>query len=134
MKKSALVTLIIAIVLIVLGIGLSVYGAFLGVPQSYYHHYDHGFISYHVRYISPSMGSGSVARDFGHMIFNGGLVALAISFILNIHKEKEDPETKKREAEADRREAVKARAEAVDATVHETAEESKAEKDKEENS
>ena len=67
-------------------------------------------------------GSGHAAATFGHMLFNGGLVALVISFILNIRKDKEDKETKEREAKADKAEAVKARKEAIDAEVHEPAE------------
>ena len=120
MRKSALVTLIIAIVLIVLGIGLSVYGVYLDSPHSYYHAYNHGFVSYHVRYFTSALpGSGHAAATFGHMLFNGGLVTLVISFILNMRKDKEDKETKIREEKADKAEAVKARNEAIDAKVDE---------------
>ena len=120
MRKSALLTLIIAIVLIVLGLGLSIYGVYLDSPHSYYHAYNHGFVSYQVRYYSSAaVGSGHAATTFGHMLFNGGLVALVISFILNSRKEKEDKETRIREEKADRAEAVKARSEAVDAKINE---------------
>ena len=122
MRKSAAITLVIAIVLIVLGLGLSIYGVYLDSPHDYFRSYDHGFVSYHVRYVTSGYGSGHAATTFGHMLFNGGLVALVISFILNIRKDKEDKETKEHEAKADKVEAVKARKEAIDAEVHEPAE------------
>ena len=122
MRKSALTALIIAIVLIIVGLGLSIYGVYLDCPHSYWHSYSHGFVSYQVRYSSTMLGAGHAATTFGHMLFNGGLVALVISFILNIRKDKEDKETKEREAKADKVEAVKARKEAIDAEVHEPAE------------
>lgn len=120
MRKSALVTLIVAIVLIVLGIGLSIYGVYLTSPHSYYHAYNHGFVAYQVRYVTSAVaGAGQGALTFGHMLFNGGLVALVISFILNIRHDKEDKEVKAREEKANRAEAEKAKAEAIDAKVDE---------------
>ena len=119
MRKSAAITLVIAIVLIVLGLGLSIYGVYLGSPHEYFRSYDHGFISYHVRYVTSGYGSGSAATTFGHMLFNGGLVALVISFILNLHRDAEDKQVREKERKADRAEAEKARAEAIDATIHE---------------
>lgn len=119
MRKSAAITLVIAIVLIVIGVGLSVYGIYLDSPHGYIRSFDHGFVSYHVRYVTSGYGSGHAAATFGHMLFNGGLVALVISFILNLHRDKEDREVREKERKADRAEAEKARAEAIDATVHE---------------
>ena len=58
---------------------------------------------------------------FFTMLFNGGLVALVISFILNLHQDKEEKVVREKQRKADRAEAEKARAEAIDATVHEEA-------------
>ena len=121
MRKSAAITLVIAIVLIVLGLGLSIYGVYLDSPHDYFRSYDHGFVSYHVRYVTSGYGSGHAATTFGHMLFNGGLVALVISFILNLHQDKEEKVVREKQRKADRGEAEKARAEAIDATVHEEA-------------
>ena len=117
MRKCAAITLVIAIVLIVIGIGLSIYGVWLDAPHSYYRSCDHGFVSYQVRYFSSSHNGGDAATSFGHMFFNGGLVALVISFILNLRQDRDDKEVKSREAKADRAEAAKAKAEAIDAKV-----------------
>ncbi len=119
MKKTALITLIVAIVLIVLGLALSVYGIYLDRPHTYVRSYSGGFVSYHVSYVTASYGSGYVAEKLGHLLFSGGLVALVIAFIINGRNEKEDKITKEKEDEANRREARQARQDAFDATVHE---------------
>ncbi len=123
MRKGSVIALVCAIVLIVVGLALSVAGAYIAAPHSAVYHYGHGGLMYSMRYTTMAVPScGSVYTSFGHLAFNAGLVLMVIFAVLQVggHKEKEkDRELDEKERKADRESMKRAKAEAVDATVHE---------------
>ena len=117
MKKGALATMIIGIVLLVLGLGLSLGGAYLAAPHSVMHNYGHGPFVYTMRYTVSTPGAGGAYGEIGHLLFDAGLAMMVIFAVLQVHGRKEDLSEKERKA--DKADMHRTASEAVDATVHE---------------
>lgn len=119
MRKSTIVVLVLSILLLVCGFGLSVYGVYLSAPHYTSYHYGDGFYGYSVRYRLEMPGNGTGFTEFGRLIFDSGLVMMAIFVILYLNNRKEEKIEHKKAAAFDEKERKEAKAEAVDATVHE---------------
>ena len=113
MKKSSIITLVFAILLIVVGLALSVTGAYA------VYNYGHGYFSYSMRYVIASPNSGTVLSSFGHLAFNAGLVLMVIFAVLQVSDHKDEKKLDEKEKKADAADLKKAKAEAVDVEAHE---------------
>ena len=119
MKKSSIITLVFAILLIVVGLALSVTGAYFAVPHHAVYNYGHGYFSYSMRYVIASPNSGTVLSSFGHLAFNAGLVLMVIFAVLQVSDHKDEKKLDEKEKKADAADLKKAKAEAVDVEAHE---------------
>lgn len=118
MRKSSVIMLVISIILLVLGAGLVIYGVYLSVPHSSVYTYGGGHFSYSYRAVwSGPAGAGIPYTEFGRIIFDAGLLCMAVFVILQVHKP-HDRELEEKEKKAERVEAQKARSEAQDASFH----------------
>ena len=121
MRKSAVIMLIISIVLLAAGIGLVSYGVYLDTPHSTVYSYGHGHFAYSYKAVwSGPAGSCMPFTEFGRLLFDAGLLSMAVFVILLVHKP-HDRDLEEKERKADRAEAEKAKANAEDAVVHENA-------------
>ncbi len=118
MKKSAVITLIFSIILIIAGIGLVAAGSAVSAPHAVYHHYGHSFFSYSLSYSSAAAATGTALADFGHLSFDAGLMLMVVFAIIQISSSK-DRKAEEKTIKAERASMKKAKEEAVDATVHE---------------
>ena len=118
MKKSAVITLIFSIILIILGIGLVAAGSAVSAPHAVYHHYGHSYFSYSLSYSSANVVTGTALADFGHLSFDAGLMLMVVFAVIQISSSK-DRKAEEKTIKAEKASMKKAREEAMDATVHE---------------
>lgn len=129
MRKSAVIMLVVSIILLIAGIGLVSYGVYLNMPHSSVYSYGNGHFSYSYRAVwAGPAGAGIPFTEFGRIVFDAGLLSMAIFVILLVHKP-QDKELKEKERKIDRMEAEKAKADAEDAVVHESADTAEPHKD-----
>ena len=120
MKKSSIVSLVFAIILIVVGILLTSAGAYIGSPQSAVYNYGNGHFAYSMRYVVASPYSGTALSSFGHLSFDAGLVLMVIFVILQVNSHKDEKKLDEKARKADAEDMKRAKAEAVDVEAHET--------------
>lgn len=119
MRKGSIIALVFGIILLVLGLALSVSGAWISTPHSAVYHYGHGAFTYSMRYMTfASPSCGPALTSFGHLSFDAGLVLMVIFAIIQISGHKEDKKLAEKEKKADFESMKRAKAEAVDAEVH----------------
>ena len=106
MRKSTVAVLVISIVLLVAGIGLSAYGVYLNAPHYASYHYGEGFCSYSVRYRLDMPGGGNGFTAFGRLSFDAGLVLMAIFVFLLVSDKKDEKIVTKAEHEKAKSEAI----------------------------
>ena len=129
MRKSAIAMLVISIILLIAGIVLVSYGVYLNMPHSSVYSYGHGYISYSYRAVwTGHGGAGMPFTEFGRLLFDAGLLSMAVFVILLVHKPV-DKELEEKERKADRIDAEAAKRNADDAVVHDTAETAEPHKD-----
>lgn len=119
MKKSAVITLVFSIILLVLGIAMVGAGSYLEAPHSAYYHYGHGAFTYSMRYSIAVPGRGEALSSFGHLSFDAGLVLMVIFAIIQTGSHRDREMGKEKAKTADRIEMQKAKENAADATFHE---------------
>ncbi len=129
MRKSAIAMLVISIILLIAGIGLVSYGIYLNVPHSTVYSYGNGHFSYSYRAVWSSQSvSGVPFTEAGRLLFDAGLLSMAVFVILLVHKP-EDRVLKEKEKKANGIEREKAKQSAEDAVVHDPAETAEPHKD-----
>ena len=121
MRKSAIVTLVLSILLILLGLGLVVYSVYIDMPHPQVYSYSgHGYsYTYSVRYMQS--GSGYISRaysSFGKLSFDAGLILMAIFVILMVTGDGKKAERKAHPVNKEN--LAKAAAKAEDAKVSES--------------
>lgn len=119
MRKSTIVVLVLSILLLVAGLGLSVYGVYLDSPHYTAYRYGNGFYSYSVHYRMDFPGQGNGYTEFGRLVFDSGLIAMAIFVILYLNNRKDEKIGDEKAAAFDERDRADAKANAVDAEIHE---------------
>ena len=114
MRKSTVAVLVISIVLLVAGIGLSAYGVYLNAPHYASYHYGEGFYSYSVRYRLDMPGGGNGFTAFGRLSFDAGLVLMAIFVFLIVSDKKDEKIADRKAGNFTKAEHEKAKSEAID--------------------
>lgn len=117
MRKSTVAVLVISIVLLVAGIGLSAYGVYLNVPHYASYHYGEGFYSYSVRYRLDMPGNGNGFTAFGRLSFDAGLVLMAIFVFLLVSNRKNEKIADRKAGNFTKAEHEKAKSEAIDVSA-----------------
>ena len=117
MRKSTVAVLVISIVLLVAGIGLSAYGVYLNAPHYASYHYGEGFYSYSVRYRLDMPGNGNGFTAFGRLSFDAGLVLMAIFVFLLVSNKKNEKIAEKKAGNFTKAEHEKAKNEAIDVSA-----------------
>ena len=133
MRKGSVIALVFSIVLLVVGLALTVTGAWMSAPHSAVYHYGHGVFAYSMRYAIASPSAGSAYTSFGHLFFDAGLVLMVIFAVLQVNGHKEEKIISDKEKKADFISMKKAKEEAVEATVHTEPAESKESEESTEN-
>ena len=118
MRKSTVAVLVISIVLLVAGIGLSAYGVYLNAPHYASYHYGEGFYSYSVRYRLDMPGNGNGFTAFGRLSFDAGLVLMAIFVFLLVSNKKNEKIAEKKAGNFAKAEHEKAKNEAIDVSAN----------------
>ena len=117
MRKSTVAVLVISIILLVAGIGLSAYGVYLNAPHYASYHYGEGFYSYSVRYRLDMPGNGNGFTAFGRLSFDAGLVNKKNFVFLLVSNKKNEKIAEKKAGNFTKAEHEKAKNEAIDVSA-----------------